>query len=142
MLVWSIACVACVVAALCARAANVYRRTLERSRLHLDYAPAKWTPAPHGASKQRTLLAYAERHGVTTQWLKDLGYTVVEGDERGAWRVVAPVFTSVAERAARSALTEMFAVAKVDPMGARVAFPDDSWMLIAKAIDGARGESA
>lgn len=132
-LAWWVAAAGWALAGLCFASAFRWYLKVERSRLRLDYAPPP-KPIPRGLSKNRFLLACAENRGVTTQWMKDLGYTVEACDADGSWRLVEPVFSARAQAAAEAILGEMFAVAKTDPAGARVAFPDDSWMLIAKVI--------
>jgi hypothetical protein len=110
----------------------------ELARLHERIAELEQRRIPIGLSPAKHLHAEAEARGVTTQWLKDLGYTLTDATFAGerTYTLEPPLITADLEQAARDALAEIMAVAKIiqDDHGTRLQIPTDSWMWVAKAM--------
>ncbi len=107
-----------------------------------DAAPAprkQVPPIPAGLNKNKYLYECATRRGVTTMWLKDLGYTVQpQGDD---WTLVPPDIPNELQTLAREALAEIVVAASIvqTPDGPRLNLPADADLWVARAATKWRG---
>lgn len=95
-------------------------------------------PAERARSPQMYLHACAQRLGVSTQTLKDLGFRTapVATAAGGAYSLVTPAVPSDIESLAREAMGEI--AVEVRAVGGRVQVPPTSWRWIARAVERGR----
>lgn len=112
--------------------------TAEIEALEQRLAELRADAIPRGLSRARHLHAEAERRGVTTMWLKDLGYTLEPNGD--TWELVPPAFNAAHLLAATEALAEIVAATKLvqGPDGVRMEMPSDAHLWIAKAMADAQ----
>jgi hypothetical protein len=114
---------------------------LEREKAGLPPLPPLPPPIPTGLSKARFLFEGSKRRGVTTQWLKDLGYTVEPCSDPVGWTLVPPTVPEALQAAADEALAEILAVSKivVTEDGPKLELPQGCALWIVKVARGWRG---